>query len=113
MSTVPAVTDDTFAAEVERHPGLAMVDFWATWCAPCRMIAPIVEQLAAEYAGKAKIVAVAGAANPRRMGRFGVRGRPTLLLFRDGQLVDRIVGAVPRARIEAVLRQHLGATAAA
>lgn len=112
MSKLPAVTDETFGAEVERHEGVVMVDFWAVWCGPCRMIAPIVEQLATEYAGRAKIVGLDGDANPRTLARYGVRGLPTLLVFRDGQLVDRIVGAAPRAKIEGTLQQHLTSSAA-
>jgi thioredoxin 1 len=102
-----AVTDATFAREIEQHEGLAVVDFWATWCAPCRAVAPIVEQLATEYAGRAKVTSLDGDVNQRTMVRYGVRSLPTLLFFRNGQVVDRIVGAVPRAKIEATLREHL------
>ena len=112
MSKLPAVTDDSFATEVEQHEGLAVVDFWATWCGPCRMIAPIVEQLATEYEGRAKIVALDTDANPRTMVRFGVRGIPSLLVFKDGKLVDRIIGAVPRTKIESTIQQHLAAVSA-
>lgn len=112
MSNVLAVTDATFATEIEQHQGLAMVDFWAAWCGPCRMIAPIVEQLATYYAGKARIAKLDADANPRTMAKFGVRGIPALLFFKDGKLVDQVVGAVPRARIEAVLRKHLEPVAA-
>jgi thioredoxin 1 len=107
MSNVQAVTDATFATEVEGQPGLTVVDFWATWCAPCRMIAPIVEQLAADYAGRAKIVKLDTDSSPQTMVRHGVRGLPTLLFFRDGRVVDKVVGAMPRAAIEAKLRAHL------
>jgi len=112
MSNVLAVTDATFAAEIEQHDGLAVVDFWATWCAPCRAVAPIVEQLAGAYAGRAKVAKLNTDENPRTMARLGVRGIPALLFFRHGQVVDRIIGAVPRARIEAKLKEHLEPLAA-
>lgn len=107
MSNVLAVTDATFAAEVEGREGLVVVDFWATWCGPCRMIAPIVEQLATEYAGKATVAKLDADSNPQSMVRFGVRSIPTLLFFKGGKLVDRVVGAMPRPAIEARFRQHL------
>ena len=101
------VTDATFDAEVAAHPGVVMVDFGADWCPPCRLIAPVVEQLAAEYAGRARVATLDVDANPATMARFNVRSLPTLLFFRDGQVVDRVVGAVPRATLEARLTQHL------
>jgi thioredoxin 1 len=111
MSNVLAVTDETFAAEVERHAGLVVVDFWATWCGPCRMIKPIVEQLAIDYADSVRFTSLDADANQRTMARFGVRGLPTLLFFQDGEVVDSVVGAVPRARIEDRLRAHLAPAA--
>jgi thioredoxin 1 len=112
MSNVNAVTDETFAAEVERHQGLTVVDFWATWCAPCRMIAPVLDQLATEYAGRARVVKLDTDASPQTMVRYGVRSLPTLLFFKDGQVVDKVVGAMPRAAIEQKLRAHLAPVAA-
>jgi thioredoxin 1 len=106
-SNVLVVTDASFTQEIEQHEGLAVVDFWATWCGPCRVIAPIVEQLAAAYAGRARIAKLNTDENQQTMLRYGVRGIPTLLFFRNGQLVDRIIGAVPRAKIEAKLREHV------
>ena len=107
MSNVTAVTDATFATDVEQHRGLALIDFWAPWCAPCRLVAPIVEQLAADYAGQVRVASLDTDENQRTMVRFGVRSLPTLLLFRDGVVVDRIVGAAPRAKIEEKLRGQL------
>src|SRR5918911_2148390 len=104
-----AVTDETFESEIEKHNGLTVVDFWATWCGPCRMIAPILDQLATEYAGKVKVAKVDVDANIRTATRFNVRSIPMLLFFKDGKVVDQIVGAQPRANIEAKLKQHAAA----
>jgi thioredoxin 1 len=98
-TNVVTVGDADFGAEIEQHAGVAVVDFWATWCGPCRMIAPVVDQLATEYAGKIKVAKLDTDANPRTMTRFGVRSIPTLLFFRDGQVVDRVVGALPKGQI--------------
>jgi thioredoxin 1 len=100
------VTDGDFGPEVEQQQGLTVVDFWATWCGPCRMIAPILEQIVDEYAGKVTVAKLDVDANPRAAARFGVRSIPTLLFFKDGHLVDQVIGAVPKAAIEAKLRQH-------
>ena len=101
-----AVTDDTFEADIEKHSGLAIVDFWATWCGPCRMIAPILEQLAVEHAGKVKVAKLDVDTNIKTATRFNVRSIPLLLFFKDGKVVDQIVGAVPKTHIEAKLKQH-------
>lgn len=106
MANATEVTDDTFESEVEKHSGLAVVDFWATWCAPCRMIAPILEQLASEYSGKAKVTKLDVDTNIRTASRFNVRSIPTILFFKDGKLVDQIVGAVPKPRLEEVFKKH-------
>jgi thioredoxin 1 len=106
------VTDATFDADVTAHRGLVMVDFGAEWCAPCRVISPVVERLAAEYAGRARVATLDVDANPATMTRFDVRSLPTLLFFRDGQVVDRVVGAVPKATLEARLTRHLAQPAA-
>lgn len=101
------VTDATFEQEVERAAGVTIVDFWATWCAPCRLIAPILEQIAADHAGTVRIAKVNTDENRRTTARFNVRANPTLLFFKDGRVVAQVVGAVPKARIEATLRQHI------
>ncbi|HSA54897.1 MAG TPA: thioredoxin [Gemmatimonadaceae bacterium] len=106
MSTAVAVTDQSFEAEIEKHEGLAVVDFWATWCGPCRIIAPILDQLAVEYAGKAKVAKVDVDANLRTATRFNVRSIPMVLFFKDGQLVDQVIGAVPRPVLEEKFRKH-------
>jgi thioredoxin len=100
------VTDDTFETEIEKHTGLVVVDFWATWCGPCRMIAPILEQLATEYAGKVKVAKLDVDTNIRTATRFNVRSIPMLIFFKDGKVVDQIVGAVPKVHIETKLQQH-------
>ena len=104
--TLASVTDDSFAAEVEAHDGLTVVDFWATWCGPCHMLAPVVERVAAQHADRVRIVTVNADENQRTAVRFGVRGLPTLLFFKDGRLVDRVLGAVPYATVEARVLQH-------
>ena len=101
-----AVTDETFEAEIEKHEGLVVVDFWATWCGPCRMIAPILDQLATEYAGKVKVAKLDVDTNIRTATRFNVRSIPLLLFFKDGKVIDQIVGAVPKVSIETKLQQH-------
>ena len=106
MANAMAVTDDNFASEVEQHDGLAVVDFWATWCAPCRMIAPIVEQLAGEYEGKAKVTKLDVDSNQKTATKFNVRSIPTILFFKGGKVVDQVVGAVPKSQLEAKFKQH-------
>ncbi|MDQ8163012.1 MAG: thioredoxin [Gemmatimonadota bacterium] len=106
MANAVEVSDDNFATEIEQTTGLAVVDFWATWCAPCRMIAPIVEQLATEYAGKAKVAKLDVDHNQKTAARFNVRSIPTILFFKDGKLVDQVVGAVPRPALEAKFKEH-------
>jgi len=101
------VTDDNFQSEIESADGLAMVDFWAAWCGPCRMIAPIVEQLATEYEGKVKVGKLDVDANQRTSARFNVRSIPTILFFKDGQLIDQVVGALPKPQLERKIQEHL------
>ena len=106
MSNATAVTDETFETEVETHGGLTVVDFWATGCAPCRLIAPILDQLASEYQGKVKVAKLDVDQNVRTATRFNVRSIPTLLFFKDGKLVDQVVGAVPKPALDAKFKQH-------
>lgn len=107
-ATTVAVTDSSFQAEVEQHKGLAIVDFWAEWCGPCRVIAPVLEQLAGEYEGKLKVTKLDVDANQQTAMRFNVRSIPTLLFFKDGRHVDTVVGAVPKAHLAGKIAQHIG-----
>ena len=106
MSNIIAVNDANFEDEVEKHDGLAIVDFWATWCGPCRMIAPILEQLSTEYEGKVKVTKLDVDANIKTSSRFNVRSIPTLLFFKGGKVVDQVIGAVQKGVIENKLQQH-------
>ena len=106
---VHKVTDADFETEVlaasKSQP--VMVDFWADWCRPCHMLSPTVEQIAQEHSGKLKVVKLNVDENINAAGRFNIRGIPTLLIFKDGQVADQIVGAVPKEQIEKVLQRHL------
>lgn len=93
------VTDATFAAEVERSPLPVLLDLWAPWCGPCLMLAPVLEQLAAELAGRVRVAKLNIDENPLTAGRFNVRSIPTLLVLKAGQEVDRIVGVQPKTEI--------------
>jgi thioredoxin 1 len=101
-----AVTDTTFAAEVDQAQGLVLVDFWATWCGPCLMIAPYLDQMAQKHAGKLKVAKLDVDANQQTAMRFNVRSIPTMMFFKDGKHVDTLVGANPGA-LEQKVTQHL------
>ena len=104
-------TDANFQEEVLNANEPVLVDFWAVWCGPCRMIAPIVEELSTEYAGKVKVGKVDVDANPEISMNYGIRSIPTLLVFKGGKVVEQIVGAVPKGHIVKALENHMAVAA--
>ena len=105
--TEPIVlTDSNFASEVRKYP-LMIVDFWAPWCGPCRMVSPIIEQLAREYSGKVAFGKVNVDENQRVPASFGIQSIPTLMIFKVGKAVDVIIGAMPKAQIEIKIKQQI------
>ncbi len=107
MSQPLHITDNSFQTDVLDSSNPVLVDFWATWCGPCRMIAPIIEDLAGEYEGKATIGKVDVDNNPQTAMQYGVRSIPTLLIFKGGKLVDTVIGAVSKSYIVDRLEAHL------
>lgn len=106
--TVVEVTDENFGDSVEGAEGLSMVDFWATWCGPCKMVAPVVEELAGEYADKGLNVGKLDVDhNPHVAARFGIRSIPSILFFKGGKHVDTVIGAVPKAMLDAKIQEHI------
>lgn len=110
MSTTIKVTDDSFEQDVLKATGPVLVDFWAEWCGPCKMIAPILDTIASEYKDKVRVVKLNIDENPKTPPKFNIRGIPTLLLFRDGTVAAQQVGAVSKAQLESFLETHLNAT---
>ncbi len=102
------VTTASWDQEVLGAKGLVMVDFWAVWCGPCRMVAPTVEEIAKEYAGKVKVCKLNTDENSEIASRYKIMGIPTLMFFKDGEKVEQIVGAVPKAQLKAKIDQFLG-----
>ncbi|MCL7927795.1 MAG: thioredoxin [marine benthic group bacterium] len=101
------ITDENFADEIEASEGLAIVDFWAEWCGPCRMVGPIVEELAQEYEGKIKVGKLDVDSNRVTAGRFNIRSIPSILYFKDGEVVDQVVGAFPKKYLEEKILEHV------
>jgi len=95
-----AVTSATWDQEVLKSSTLVLVDFWAVWCGPCRMVAPIVDEISKEYAGKLKVLKLNTDENPDVAGRYKIMGIPTLMFFKNGERVDQVVGAVPKAQLK-------------
>ena len=107
MGKYVELTDATFEAEVLKSEIPVLVDFWAAWCAPCRMIAPMIEEIAAEKQGKLKVAKMDVDHNQQTPLKYGIRSIPTLLVFKNGQLVDQIIGAVPKSLLETKLNKHI------
>jgi thioredoxin 1 len=107
MSNPVVLTDATFKNDVESTQGVVLVDFWATWCGPCKMIAPIVEQIARENEGKVTVGKLDVDANGETALKYGVMSIPTLILFKDGQPVERLVGYMPKERLMSKIKPHL------
>lgn len=107
MSAAAQVTDTTFKQEVLESEVPVLVDFWAPWCGPCRMVAPVVDEVAQHYEGKVKVVKVNTDENPGVASQYGIRSIPTLMIFKDGQRVDMVVGAVPKTTLITTLDKHI------
>ena len=105
---VVTVTDSDFSEEIESSSGLSMVDFWAEWCGPCRIVGPVVAEIADEWAEKGlKVAKLDVDSNQATASRFGIRSIPSILFFKDGQHVDTVVGAVPKPMLEAKIEEHI------
>ena len=104
---IVTLTDDTFDEQLQKLAGPVLVDFWAAWCGPCRAIAPSLEQIADEMAGRATVAKIDVDANGDVVNRFGIRSIPTLMVFKNGRVVDQMIGALPKEQIRRLVEKHL------
>jgi thioredoxin 1 len=107
MSAAEPVTDSSFKQDVLDSPIPVLVDFWAPWCGPCRMVAPVVDEIALQYKGQLKVVKINTDENPSVASQYGIRSIPTLMIFKGGQRVDMVVGAVPKTNLASTIEKHL------
>lgn len=107
MSSATAVTDASFEQDVLKSEVPVLVDFWAPWCGPCRMVAPIVDEIAKEYAGRVKVLKLNTDENPNIASQYGIRSIPTLMIFKGGEKVDTVVGAVPKGTLTGTLNKYV------
>ena len=107
MSGVPNVTDGTFEQEVMKSDVPVLVDFWAPWCGPCKAVAPVVEDLSKEFEGRLKVVKLNTDENPKTAQAYTIRGIPSLYLFKSGQVVEQVVGAVPKSTLATAINKHI------
>ena len=107
MSNVGEVTDATFEAEVLKSGLPVLVDFWAPWCGPCRAVAPVIEEIANDYNGKLKVLKLNTDENPKTAQSYRISGIPSLMVFKNGQPVEQVVGAVPKTTISTAIEKHI------